>query len=72
MPRSNAPGATLTRSLLVGDSDTDRNTARAAGVPSILVGFGPGGADAMAALEPEGLIGHFDALEGEVARLLPD
>ena len=65
-------GGTLTRSLLVGDSDTDRNTARAAGVPCILVGFGPGGPDAMAALEPEGLIAQFDALEGEIARLLPD
>jgi phosphoglycolate phosphatase len=51
----------------VGDSDTDRATARAAGVPSILVTFGPSGA-AMTALEPEALIGSFedlwDAVEG--------
>ena len=40
---------------LVGDSDTDRNTAKAAGVPSILVTFGPSGED-MAALTPEALI----------------
>ena len=30
-------GGDRTRSVLVGDSDTDRNTARNAGVPSILV-----------------------------------
>ena len=57
------------RSLLVGDSDTDRNTARAARVPSVLVGFGPSGAD-MAALEPEAIIGHFDELPGVVTRLI--
>ncbi len=53
---------------LVGDSDTDRNTARAAGVPSILVTFGPSGAD-MAALEPEALIDDFAKLP-EVVRQL--
>ncbi|EAQ01781.1 phosphoglycolate phosphatase [Pseudooceanicola batsensis HTCC2597] len=51
---------------LVGDSDTDRNTARAAGVPSVLVTFGPSGED-MAALAPEALIGHFDELPSAVA-----
>jgi phosphoglycolate phosphatase len=54
---------------LVGDSDTDRNTARAAGVPSILVTFGPSGAD-MAALEPEALIDDFSALPDVVRRLV--
>jgi phosphoglycolate phosphatase len=53
---------------LVGDSDTDRNTARAAGVPSILVTFGPSGED-MAALGPEALIDHFDELPGVVRSL---
>jgi len=57
------------KSLLVGDSDTDRTTARAARVPSVLVGFGPSGAE-MAALEPEAIIGHFDELPGVVARLI--
>lgn len=55
--------------LLVGDSDTDRNTARNAGVPSVLVTFGPSGAD-MAALSPEALLDRFDDLPGVVARLL--
>ncbi|MEQ8898350.1 MAG: HAD-IA family hydrolase [Roseovarius sp.] len=57
------------RALLVGDTVTDRETSRAAGVPSVLVTFGPGGAG-VAALEPEALIGHFDELHGVCDRLL--
>ena len=34
-------GGDPARTVLVGDSDTDSNTAKAAGVPFILVGFGP-------------------------------
>ncbi|WP_299370263.1 HAD-IA family hydrolase [uncultured Tateyamaria sp.] len=56
--------------LLVGDSDTDRNTAKAAGVPSILVTFGPSGED-MAALEPEALLDDYAVLPQVVAALLP-
>ncbi|WP_170608015.1 HAD-IA family hydrolase [Ruegeria arenilitoris] len=55
--------------ILIGDSDTDRNTARAAGVPSVLVTFGPSGAD-MAALEPEALLEHFRDLPELVAGLI--
>lgn len=55
--------------VLIGDSDTDRNTARAAGVPSVLVTFGPSGDD-MAALEPEALLHHFDDLPDLVADLI--
>ena len=55
--------------LLVGDSDTDRNTARAAGVPSVLVTFGPAGGD-MAALSPEGLLPRFSELPDMVDHLL--
>lgn len=62
-------GGDPARTCLVGDSDTDRNTARAASVPSILVTFGPSGED-MAALEPEALIDHFDELPGVIARLM--
>lgn len=54
---------------LVGDTATDRNTAKAAGVPSILVTFGPSGDD-MAALAPEALIDDYDALLPTVERLL--
>ncbi|GAA6190499.1 haloacid dehalogenase [Phaeobacter gallaeciensis] len=54
--------------ILIGDTDTDRKTARAAGVPSVLVTFGPAGGD-MADLEPEALLDHFDDLPGVVAGL---
>lgn len=59
------------RAVLIGDTVTDRETARAAGVPSVLVTFGPLG-DAVADMQPEGLIGHFDELPALVARLMPD
>ncbi|CUJ21376.1 HAD-IA family hydrolase [Cognatishimia activa] len=55
--------------LLVGDSDTDRNTAKAAGVPSVLVTFGPSGED-MAALEPEALLDDYAALPAVVQSLI--
>ncbi len=54
---------------LIGDSDTDRNTARAAGVPCVLVTFGPSGED-MAALEPDAMIGHFNELPDVVPQLI--
>ncbi len=62
-------GGDPARCVLIGDSDTDRNTARAAGVPSVLVTFGPSGAD-MAALEPEALLHRFDDLPEIVATLI--
>lgn len=55
--------------ILIGDSDTDRNTAQAAGVPCVLVTFGPAGGD-MSALEPEALLDHFDDLDRIVADLI--
>ena len=55
--------------LLVGDSDTDRNTARAAGVPSVLVTFGPAGGN-MAALSPEALLARYSDLPDLVDHLL--
>lgn len=57
------------QTVLIGDTDTDRRTARALGVPCILVSFGPGG-ETVRDLEPEGLIDHFDHLDREVARLI--
>lgn len=62
-------GGDPARTLLVGDSDTDRNTARAAGVPSVLVTFGPSGAD-MAALQPEALLERYEDLPGLVVQLI--
>jgi phosphoglycolate phosphatase len=62
-------GGQIGHSVLVGDTETDRETARAAGVPCILVTFGPDGAR-VADLGPEALIGHFDELPSAVARLI--
>lgn len=55
--------------VLVGDSDTDCNTSKAAGVPSILVTFGPSGDD-MAALTPEALLERYSDLPDLVETLL--
>ncbi len=54
-------GGNVARSVLIGDTVTDRETARAAGVPSVLVTFGPTGHD-VAALQPEALLDHYDDL----------
>ncbi len=54
--------------VLVGDNDTDRRTGRAAGIPVILVTFGPAG-DTVSELAPEGLIDQYDTLADEVARV---
>lgn len=62
-------GGDPARSLLVGDTVTDRETSRAAGVPSVLVTFGPNGAG-VADLAPDATIGHYSELPGVVARLL--
>lgn len=55
--------------VLVGDSDTDRNTSKAAGTASILVTFGPAGDD-MAALAPEALLEQYSDLPDLVEQLL--
>ena len=62
-------GGDVTRCVFVGDTVTDRDTSKNAGVPSILVTFGPGDDD-VRDLAPEGLISHFDELLSEVRRLI--
>lgn len=62
-------GGQVARSLMVGDSETDHKTARAVGVPSVLVTFWPGQPD-IARLQPEATLDHFDALDDVVTRLL--
>lgn len=62
-------GGDPARCVLIGDSDTDRNTARAAGAPCVLVTFGPAGGD-MAALAPEALLDDYGDLPALVDRLL--
>jgi phosphoglycolate phosphatase len=58
------------RAVLVGDTDNDLAAARAAGVPCVLVGFGPEGG-AVARLAPEALLAHFDDLPALLERLVP-
>ncbi|MEL0436006.1 HAD-IA family hydrolase [Phycobacter sp. K97] len=63
-------GGDPARTVLIGDSDTDRNTSSAAGVPSVLVTFGPSGED-MAALKPDALLHRYEDLPDLVDQLLP-
>jgi phosphoglycolate phosphatase len=63
-------GGSLDRAVLVGDSATDIDTARAAAVPVIAVDFGYT-ATPVAQLGPDRIIGHFDKLAGAVFDLLP-
>jgi phosphoglycolate phosphatase len=62
-------GGDLGRSALIGDTDTDRSTARNAGVPSVLVAFGPLG-EAISALKPEVLLNHYDELPDLIDQLI--
>lgn len=62
-------GGDPARALLVGDTATDRNTSTAAGVPSVLVTFGPGDVDVVA-LKAEAYLDAFEDLDEIVERLL--
>ncbi|KPN62591.1 phosphoglycolate phosphatase [Aliiroseovarius crassostreae] len=62
-------GGRVEASLIIGDTMTDRETARAAGVPCILVGFGPEG-QGVSRLAPEAMLDHFDHLDDIVAWLI--
>ena len=54
-------GGNPSKSVLIGDTITDRNAAKNAWVPCVLVTFGPDGPH-VADLKPEGLLDHFDQL----------
>ncbi len=56
--------------VLVGDTVTDRDAARAAEVPCILVSFGPDGTG-VETLEPEALLAHYRDLGPLLDRLVP-
>jgi len=62
-------GGTVSRSMLIGDTETDRKTGLAAGVPVALVTFGPEGRG-VERLNPEALLDHFDDLPALAARIL--
>ena len=62
-------GGTVARSMLIGDTETDRKTGLAVGVPVALVTFGPEGR-AITRLNPEALLEHYDALPDLAQRIL--
>ncbi len=62
-------GGKPSRAVMVGDSDIDILTAKAASVPVILVSFGYATAP-LDHLAPEAVIDHFDQLEARAGALL--
>jgi phosphoglycolate phosphatase len=62
-------GGTPSRAVMVGDSDIDILTAKAASVPMILVSFGYANAP-LDHLAPEAVIDHFDQLPARAGALL--
>lgn len=62
-------GGAVARSMLVGDTETDRKTGLAVGIPVALVTFGPEGRS-IARLEPEALLDDFADLPALADRLL--
>ena len=62
-------GGNPSRAVMVGDSEVDLRTARAASVPAIIVSFGYA-ASPLDGLAPAAVIDHFDELETRVAALL--
>lgn len=58
------------RSMLVGDTETDRKTGLTASVPVALVTFGPEG-QGVERLKPEALLHHYDDLAEVAARWVP-
>jgi phosphoglycolate phosphatase len=63
-------GGDAARSVMVGDSETDIATAKAAGVPVVAVDFGYTDIPVVE-LGPDRVISHFDALWTAVAELMP-
>ena len=63
-----AVGGERGNAVMIGDSDTDVETARAAGVPVILVSFGYTEIPARE-LGADAVIDHFDALEAAISAL---
>lgn len=63
-------GGTQGRAVLVGDTATDREAARAADIPCVLVGFGPEGRG-IARLDPAGLIDDYAELPPLLELLVP-
>ena len=65
----NRLGGSPENAVLIGDTVTDRKTAAAAGIPCVLVTFGPDGRG-VADLMPEALLDHYHELDGVLNKLL--
>ena len=65
-----AAGGTMQRTIMIGDSNTDIFTARAAGVPVIAVEFGYSERP-VAEFAPDGTISHFAQLPASIAAISP-
>jgi phosphoglycolate phosphatase len=63
-------GADPARSVMIGDTLTDLTTARRAGVPCVLTGFGFA-AEPLDELAPDAVVAHFDELPTVLERLCP-
>lgn len=63
-------GGAPDRAVLIGDTINDAEAARAAGVPCVLVSFGPEG-QGVSRLGPDALLEHFDDLPDLLERLAP-
>jgi len=63
-------GGSRDRAVLIGDTITDRNAAKNANVPCILVSFGPEG-DGVKRMEPSALLDHYSQLPDLIDRIIP-
>jgi phosphoglycolate phosphatase len=64
-----AAGGSLQRMVMIGDSETDIRTAKAAGVPVIAVDFGYSESP-VSGFGPDRVIGHFEQLPAAVAAFI--
>lgn len=62
-------GGDRDKAVLIGDTITDRNTAKNANLPCVLVGFGPLG-EAVADMEPEAILNNYFELPELMENLL--
>lgn len=62
-------GGHVARSVLIGDTETDVKTARATGVPIVLVAFGPEG-EAISRLKPDAMLAAYGDLPALVKELI--